>query len=77
MQEYPNVKMIDKWEATIRGKQFTLWIDESDHEPSLYVINASSEGNRYSLVLDKKKPTREETEQYFHNHKGFREQFNL
>jgi hypothetical protein len=77
MQEYPDVKTIDKWETTIRGKRFTLWINESDHDPSLYVINAGSEGNRYSLVLDKKKPTREESEKRFHNHKGFLEHFSI
>ncbi len=77
MQEYPDLKTIDKWEATIRGKRFTLWISESDQDPRLYMINAGSEGNRYSLVLDKKKPAREETETRFLNHQGFHEHFDI
>lgn len=73
MQEYPDLKTIDKWEATIRRKEFILWIDESE---SRYLIHAGSEGNRYSLVLEKK-PTREEAEQWFHNHDGFRAHFSV
>lgn len=77
MQEYPELKTIDKWEATIKGRHFTLWISESDHEPSIYMIHASSEGNRFSLVLDKKKPMRESVERQFNNSDKFLRFFNF
>lgn len=76
-QEYAELKTIDKWEATIRGRQFTLWISESDQDPSLYMIHSSSGGNRFSLVLDKKKPTRELTELQFTNSNKFLRFFNF
>lgn len=77
MQEYPDLERIDKWEATLRGKQFTVWIDESK-ELNRYMICAGSEGNRFSIVLDKnKKPTREEAEQWFENDEGFRKHFSV
>jgi hypothetical protein len=77
MQEYPEAKIIDKWEATIRGREFILRIIESDQEPSLYMIEARSEGNRFSLVLDKKKPSRERAEQQFSNSDKFLRFFNF
>lgn len=77
VDENPNLKTIDKWEAAIRGRRFTLWISESDHEPSLYMIHASSEGNRFSLVLDKKKPPRNLVEQQFDRSEKFLRFFNF
>jgi hypothetical protein len=77
MQDYIGLKTIDKWESIIKGRQFKLWISESDHEPSLYVIYASSQGNRFGLILDKKKPNRESTERIFSSNEKFLRFFNF
>jgi hypothetical protein len=75
MPDKPDLKTIDQWEATIRDKQFTLWISESNEEPKIYVIHAGFEGNRFSLILDKTKPTREAVEHQFLNDDGFIKHF--
>ena len=77
MQNDPDLKTIDQWDTTIKDKQFTLWISESNEESKIYIIHAGFEGNRFSLVLNKNKPTREDVEYRFLHDDGFLKHFKL